>query len=118
MNVERVIPHENFDPITDNDIGILILSSPISEGKNAKPIKISKEKNLRPGSTVTVFGWGSTAQPANGVASLYLKIAHFTFVQRSICRDIWTEYPLPTPVTDNQICAINPTDSDCFASII
>jgi trypsin len=118
MNVERAIPHENYDPNTlDNDIGILILSSPIPEGKNAKSIKISKEKNLKPGSTVTVSGWGFVTLTPNPLSVLYLKIAHLNVVQRSICRDLWAQYTLPLAITDNMICAIDATNSACHVSI-
>jgi hypothetical protein len=114
MNVERAIAYENYNPQTkDNDIALLTLPSPIPKGKNAKPIKISGEKDPKPGSTVTTSGWGDTFVPF-GTLSRYLKIAKLKVVQRSICKDIRA---LESPITDNMICAQDATNSAYLASI-
>ncbi len=116
--MKRAIPHQNYDPVTlQNDIAILLLSSAIPEGRNARPIKISKEKDLEPGSTVTVSGWGDVKLTPNEVDAQHLKIAHLTVVRRSICGDLWAKSAPPTAITNDMICAINAKNSVCFVSI-
>jgi trypsin len=119
INVKTAIAHENYDPVTlNNDIGLLILTSPIPKCINSKPIKITEEKDAKPGSTITVSGWGGIN--SDGKLSTYLKVAKLTVVERSICNALWLAAPPvdgPSPVTNNMICGIDAVNSQCFVSI-
>jgi trypsin len=113
IDVKKAIAHESYNPRTvDNDIAILILSSPFENGTNARAIEILQNSDPHPGSTVTVSGWGVASPPPNGDISEILQITNLNVVQRSTCRNIWSGY-----ITRNMICAIDPTRSSCFVSI-
>ncbi len=112
IDVKKAIAHERYDPqVVDNDIAILILSSPFKDGKNARAIEILQNSDPNPGSIVTVSGWG-VMSPSNGRPPNNLQIANLNVVQRSTCRNLWSGY-----ITNNMICARDPTRSSCFVSI-
>jgi hypothetical protein len=113
IDVKKAIAHEGFDPrVGDNDIAILILSSPFKNGKNSKAIEILRNGDPNPGSIVTVSGWGLTSPSSNGRPPNNLQIANLNVVQRSTCRNLWSGY-----ITRNMICATDLTRSSCFVSI-
>ncbi len=113
--MERAIVNPYYNEETsDNDIGLLLLSSTIPEGINAKPIEISRVKDPVPGSTIIISGWGFTS--VNGSTSEYLRYAYQKVVERTICNDTYAA--IEVIVTRNMFCAINPTNSPGSVSII
>jgi len=111
ITVRKAIRHPNYNSNSlNNDIAVLILSSEFIPDKNAKTIEILRSSDPKPGSTVTVSGWGKTA--SNGNVAEDLQVANLTVVDRSKCGNF-----SPIGITRNMICASDPTKSACNVSI-
>ncbi|CAH2216406.1 jg25931, partial [Pararge aegeria aegeria] len=92
INVEDIIPHENFGGLTSkqNDIALLRLSEPINFTRNAFPICLPVSSDLRniglEGKKAVVAGWGLTENYIK--SNILLKIEIPIWSSRR-CRKVW-----------------------------
>ncbi|XP_077267757.1 chymotrypsin-1-like [Temnothorax americanus] len=60
--VKQAIPHSNFDSMgLSNDIGVLILTTPIEYTQYIQPIPLATSDIAPEGSSCTLSGWGRTS---------------------------------------------------------
>ncbi|KAH8392823.1 hypothetical protein KR215_002253 [Drosophila sulfurigaster] len=107
IKVAKTIVHDRLtlDPITEYDIALLLLSSPLEMGPTVKAIPLA-ESVPNDGAAVLVSGWGYTEI---GEASLQLKSVSVNIVSREECARAYG-YERITQLT---ICAAAPGKDSC-----
>jgi secreted trypsin-like serine protease len=104
-NVKRVVVKSDFNSDTwDNDIALMELMDPLPMGdliRAIPPISTDDElARLKPGTPLTVVGWGATQQGGNVVRAL--RFVEVPFVERATCN---RPLAYDGKVTSNMICA-------------
>ncbi|XP_028025706.1 trypsin CFT-1-like [Bombyx mandarina] len=109
-SVSMIIVHERYNvPIRDNDIAVLVLSSPVTLSASVAQARIPVQwAEVPDNSSVIHVGWGRTNVNV-AQASSVLNEVEVRIVNRDVCR---TRYEFlesvtgdPFPVTVNMICA-------------
>ncbi|KAL6265047.1 hypothetical protein P5V15_005138 [Pogonomyrmex californicus] len=76
--VKQAIAHKGFNSFAlNNDVGLLILSTPIEYTKYVQPIEIATDDVAPPGSKCTLTGWGRTSfggQVPNNLQEIELNV--------------------------------------------
>lgn len=104
FNVVRTIPHQSYDPATnDNDVALLEVRDGMPLSVTMKPISpatSSNEERLASGTKLVVTGWGATTQGGATVADL--RKVDVPFVTNTACNDVLS---YNGKITANMLCA-------------
>jgi secreted trypsin-like serine protease len=105
-HVREIFSHQKYNPDTsDNDIALLQLTEPAPE--NIAPAIVATaetESSLaKTGSTVTVIGWGATAE--GGQTTPRLMEVDVLVQDRALCQANYQAAVPSTQITDNMFCA-------------
>ncbi|XP_041808535.1 transmembrane protease serine 2 isoform X2 [Chelmon rostratus] len=100
--VNKIIPHEAFDPKTNNnDIALLKLSEPLKFTRTVKPVCLpNADMDISAGNQAWITGWGTLR--SSGPTPDRLNQAQVTIYSREICN---RPYVLDGEVTETMICA-------------
>ncbi|XP_029028029.1 transmembrane protease serine 4a isoform X2 [Betta splendens] len=100
--VDKIIVNGQYDPVlSDYDIAMLRLSSPITVGDSRRPVCLPpKALGLSAGDTLTVTGWGYLRE--NGQVSPSLQMAQINFIDRDTCS---SPQVYGSTITPRMICA-------------
>ncbi|XP_077267756.1 chymotrypsin-1-like [Temnothorax americanus] len=86
--VKQAIPHSNFDFIeSSNDIGVLILTTPIEYTQYIQPIPLATSDVAPEGTSCTLSGWGRTS--FNGRNPNNLQEIELSVHSQAKCRQAW-----------------------------
>ncbi|CAH2063811.1 unnamed protein product, partial [Iphiclides podalirius] len=101
--IEEVTPYPEYnDPPFDKDIAIIKTAQPIEFNSCAQPIPLPpKGESPKPGTEMTVSGWGRTRQGASTLPDKLMAV-NLTIVDHRLC-----EIAYPTTITNNMLCAGN-----------
>ncbi|XP_050666319.1 trypsin CFT-1-like [Leptidea sinapis] len=101
--IESFLKHPDFDITeSDNDVGIMRLSTAIVYGKNVQPVNIVRTNyNVEAGEPVSIIGWGSNAYKEPH--SEELRKGDLVIINQDICRSNYNIIAMT--VTQNMICA-------------
>ncbi|MBP7967427.1 serine protease [Candidatus Woesebacteria bacterium] len=101
LKVDRVIVHEGFDDVTnDNDLALMHLSTPAIPNEFVQPVAPIEANAVVPDGTLgTIIGWGETG---HGVSNVLMK-AQVPTVNQQAC--VAAMKDANTVVTANMLCA-------------
>uniref|UniRef100_A0A2A4JRB9 Peptidase S1 domain-containing protein n=1 Tax=Heliothis virescens TaxID=7102 RepID=A0A2A4JRB9_HELVI len=108
--VSRIIVHESYNsPVRDNDIAVVVLSSPATVSSTVQLASIAAASQEVPDdSLVTAVGWGVTSLDSSS-ASTVLNEVTLRKINLTICAARYLaleqEYLVPFPVTGSMMCA-------------
>lgn len=100
FSVSQIIVHENYNsPITyDNDIALLILSTPVVFSHSVSPVCLSTHNPTTDDDLCFVTGWGDTKNP-NEEQNLLRQVSVPVYNQEECNKDYDGQ------ITDNMVCA-------------
>jgi secreted trypsin-like serine protease len=104
--VADIISHQKYVPRThDNDIALLRLTEdvPASITPTLLPTQAIEAAAAKPGSTVTVIGWGATSEGGNTTPQLME--VDVTMHDRAVCESNYQEVIPMAAITPNMFCA-------------
>jgi secreted trypsin-like serine protease len=103
--ISRLIMHNSYNSNTiDNDIALLELSRPATQGRVVDLLTLPHEDHLASPSTMAIVsGWGTVAW--QGASSPVLLEVQLPLVDRQTCKAQYTLAPSPMAITENMICA-------------
>lgn len=103
IGIDSVVNHPDYEGTTlDNDICIIILSSPLVFGDSVATIALpSADLVLADGVATTVTGWGALIE--NGTSPLQLQAVTVPIVNRETCNELYSVANYT--VFDSMICA-------------
>lgn len=107
-SIRRAIIHENYNrTTTDNDIAILVLSSPILYTCRTSPVALPGHgQEVGVNQTVIVSGWGTQQPGAPNLPEILHSVA-VDIVDQEACRLAYArnETTETERITDNMLCA-------------
>lgn len=108
--VTQVIMHPGYSSSTiDNDVCVLRVANPVSTiAGNVELISVC-DASPPTGTTVQLTGWGKTSGSTSTLPTI-LQIVSMSILSASECNGKWGDV---NPVTNQMICATNPTASGC-----
>uniref|UniRef100_UPI00398EC3BB granzyme A-like isoform X3 n=1 Tax=Pristiophorus japonicus TaxID=55135 RepID=UPI00398EC3BB len=106
LKVKEQIPHQEFSLKTkENDIMLLELASNAKINKYVKVLQLpkAKDKDVKPGTSCTVAGWGITTENSKSPSDT-LQDVKINVIDRKTCnsKDYYNGNPV---VTENMMCA-------------
>lgn len=100
LDVKRFRSHSGYSNSTnDNDIALLLLSSPVANSKLLPAATDSQMSTLNADSSLTIMGWGVTVETAEE-PSEQLREAVVPFVTKADCTSAYGD-----KITNNMFCA-------------
>ncbi|CAG9565381.1 unnamed protein product [Danaus chrysippus] len=114
INIEEIIPHEDFKPDREklNDIALLRLAQEVTFNDFVKPICLPIDPTLKnnnfEGYDMEVAGWGKTETKSSSEIKMKLRVR---VRNTKVCKDIYRQ--IDEKISENHICAggINGQDS-------
>lgn len=106
LHVTEIVSHQDYDPDTkNNDIALLKLQNEAAEKLTPALIATADLEKLhaKEGSTVTVIGWGATAEGGNTTPKLME--VNVKVQGRSLCEDNYKSVVPSARISDNMFCA-------------
>ncbi|KAG4080170.1 hypothetical protein HA402_008241 [Bradysia odoriphaga] len=104
--VEKTLPHEEYslDPNgiqAYNDVGLLLLATPLSFNKYVQPIELTSEVNFD--KPATLYGWGSTDAFVNS-PSFFLRARNISLIDHDLCVELLNKAVTKCTKQEYEIC--------------